>query len=240
MELTDLRRKRLLALIGELDSGNVTAFSRRIGRSQSQVADMLAGRKSFGEKVARDIEQRLDLVRGWLDDPAGDEAARPGGNIATTPRPIQAWSDGDALLEDEVEVQRLTLKLSAGTGRLQWEIDDKGTPNRYRKAWCDRHGFAPAQLVTVQVDGDSMMPTLMDGGSVVINTADTKPRAGRIYAVDYRGEFYMKRLFLEPDGAIRVASDNPDKIRYPDWTVRPEHGDVLRVLGRAVQTQNDL
>lgn len=162
------------------------------------------------------------------------------GNIRTEPRPIKAFGDHDPVSDDEIQVKRLTLIASAGSGRLQWEIDEKGTPNRYRRAWCERLGYTPEKLVTVQIDGDSMIPHLVNGGSVVINTADTTPRSGKIYAVDYRGEFFMKRLFVEPDGAIRVTSDNPDKTLYPDWTVKPEHGDVLRVLGRAVQTQNDL
>ena len=94
--------------------------------------------------------------------------------------------------------------------------------------------------MTAQIDGDSMPPHLVNGGSMVINTAETTSRSGKIYAVDYRGEFFLKRLLVEPDGTIRVTSDNTDKTLYPDWTVKPEHGDVLRVLWRAVQTQNDL
>lgn len=153
---------------------------------------------------------------------------------------IKAFDDNEPLAEDEVEVARKTLKLSAGGGRMQWEIDEKGTPNRYRKSWCTRRGFDPEMLVTVVVDGDSMNPTLVDGGQVVINTADTRIKTGMPFAIDYQGEFYVKRLFVEPDGSIRVSSDNMDKMRYPDWTVTAAHGDSLRIMGRVVQTQNDL
>lgn len=186
------------------------------------------------------IARVLGINSDWLIDGKGPMRPPEPGNIRTEPRPIKAFGDHDPVSDDEIQVKRLTLIASAGSGRLQWEIDEKGTPNRYRRAWCERLGFTPEKLVTVQIDGDSMIPHLVNGGSVVINTADTTPRSGKIYAVDYRGEFFMKRLFVEPDGAIRVTSDNPDKTLYPDWIVKPEHGDVLRVLGRAVQTQNDL
>ncbi|MGQ5525166.1 S24 family peptidase [Chitinimonas sp. PSY-7] len=157
-------------------------------------------------------------------------------DIATEPRPIKTYDDNDPLDKDEVAVKRLSLKVSAGTGRLQWEIDE-GTSDRYRLDWIKRFGFDPKKLTTLRVDGDSMMPRLVDGGSVVIDTSDIRPRTGKIYAVDYQGEFFIKRLFLEPDGSIRLSSDNPDKTSYPDWIVKPEHGDVLRIMGRAVQTQ---
>lgn len=37
----------------------------------SQWSDLYHGRKSFGEKIARKIEDKLGLVRLCLDDPAG-------------------------------------------------------------------------------------------------------------------------------------------------------------------------
>ncbi len=41
------------------------------GRRYSFWFDLLNdSKKSFGEKVARDIEQQLNLPRGWLDEPA--------------------------------------------------------------------------------------------------------------------------------------------------------------------------
>lgn len=39
----------------------------RTGRSASFCSDLLNGRKSFGEKLARDLEDELGLPRGWLD-----------------------------------------------------------------------------------------------------------------------------------------------------------------------------
>lgn len=46
-------------------------LSRMLGNRPSFWSDLRAGRKSFGEKLARQIEDAGELVRGSLDDPQG-------------------------------------------------------------------------------------------------------------------------------------------------------------------------
>jgi len=76
----DIRRKALMHVVKTEYGGNVSAFARRADKPQSQIADMLAGRKRFGEKVARQIEGRAGLEQGVLDidpdSPRGAHAAR--------------------------------------------------------------------------------------------------------------------------------------------------------------------
>ena len=48
-------------------------LAKRFGRSASFWSDLRAGRKSFGEKLARSIEELGQLVPGSLDDPEGVE-----------------------------------------------------------------------------------------------------------------------------------------------------------------------
>lgn len=47
----------------------------RLGGSASQWSDLYYGRKSFGEKLARNIEEKLGLARGSLDDAGGPRLA---------------------------------------------------------------------------------------------------------------------------------------------------------------------
>lgn len=172
----------------------------------------------------------------WLSTGKGEMLPKK----TVTTRPIKAWAEGDPIEEDEVEVMRLDLKLSAGSGRLQWEIDEKGARNRFRKSWCDKKGFKPEHLTTVMVDGDSMSPTLIHGASITINTADTSPRNGKVYAIDYQGEFLVKRLFIEPSGQVIIVSDNPDKTRFKSIEVPTEYSEALRVLGKVVSQSSDV
>lgn len=54
-----------------------TELGRAIKRDGRQMSDMLRGQKSFGEKIARHIEQELKLPRNWLDQDHGKDEAPP-------------------------------------------------------------------------------------------------------------------------------------------------------------------
>lgn len=73
----DIRKKRrianLKAWMVKNCEGNVSELLRRAGRqdkSGSHLREVLAGRKSFGEKLARDLEKELDLQDNSLDKPS--------------------------------------------------------------------------------------------------------------------------------------------------------------------------
>ncbi len=71
----DIKAVRIAALQGHvdrLDGGNVSAFARRVGRQQSFVSEVLKGKRSFSEKLARALELKLGLERNALDSPAGE------------------------------------------------------------------------------------------------------------------------------------------------------------------------
>jgi hypothetical protein len=73
-DVQSARRRAVQKLIDERWAGNASAFARAAKKPQSQIADMLRGEKSFGEKVARSIEKNLGLADGALDLPAAGRA----------------------------------------------------------------------------------------------------------------------------------------------------------------------
>jgi hypothetical protein len=79
-DAADIRRANLRLLV---ERDGLSSVSRRAGKPDRQINDMLAGRKSFGEKVARAIERSLDPSRapGWLDT-AETADLSPSPNIA--------------------------------------------------------------------------------------------------------------------------------------------------------------
>jgi len=92
IRLTNLTRLRLTA----------AQLKERLGRSSSFWSDLIRGQKSFGEKLARAIEEGLQLPRGWLDKihddsdasplPAGDAAGAANADAAGTGRPtLESW-----------------------------------------------------------------------------------------------------------------------------------------------------
>lgn len=87
MEIADIRRKALAAIV---DRDGLSTVAKKVGKPDRQINDMLAGRKSFGEKVARAIESSYapDLPPGWLDTedkPQRIATAAPDVNVAPGP-----------------------------------------------------------------------------------------------------------------------------------------------------------
>lgn len=69
-ELAGVRRTNLRRYVDDKLDGNVSELNRRYRSGKgapSYFNDLLAGRKSFGEKVARAIEKALNLAPGQLD-----------------------------------------------------------------------------------------------------------------------------------------------------------------------------
>lgn len=64
----EIRREKLRQIVEEM---GLAAAARRFGKPDRQINDMLAKRKSFGERVAREMEEVFapDLPAGWLDEP---------------------------------------------------------------------------------------------------------------------------------------------------------------------------
>lgn len=58
-------RRRNLKLLGM----GPAELARRIENGKGYVSELLSGKKSFGEKKAREIEEKMGWPRGWLDTP---------------------------------------------------------------------------------------------------------------------------------------------------------------------------
>jgi phage repressor protein C with HTH and peptisase S24 domain len=127
-------------------------------------------------------------------------------------------------------VPRFTLGASAGPGSL----DDDDTASSYigfEEKWLRTMSDNPALMSMIQVDGDSMTPTLNDGDDILVDRSD----AGRalregVFVLRRDGTLLVKRLALSPASkSISVKSDNPN---FPSWdNIDPND---VSVIGRVV------
>lgn len=79
MSSADTRRAVLRTLIKTRYSGVSRQFALAVKKPEGQINDMLSDppRKSFGEKVARQLEDRAGLTPGYFDQPANaDESGK--------------------------------------------------------------------------------------------------------------------------------------------------------------------
>jgi len=123
--------------------------------------------------------------------------------------------------------------LSAGNGGSSWEHEEIDGSHAFTRDWLQRKRLNIDQCRVLTVDGDSMQPELKDGYVVLIDLSDCLPiKSGKVYAICIEGEMRIKRLFRQADGSLRISSDNPDKVRYPDEVVAPQHLDRVKIIGR--------
>lgn len=137
---------------------------------------------------------------------------------------------------DFVQIPMVKLRLQAGVSGFQTELDkDEDGTLGVRRTWLDRSGFYPANLVAIQVRGESMEPSLYEDDIVVINTADKRPVDGAVYAINYEGEAIIKRLARDA-GEWWLTSDNPDQRKHHRKVCR---GDACIIIGRIVRKESD-
>jgi len=85
----------------------------------------------------------------------------------------------------------------------------------------------------VRIKGESMAPTLQDGGYVIVRLLDrsewAKMRDERIFGViDTEGKSYLKRIKNRfKQGFIVLRSDNPDYASYPSFNL--EHDEISSI-----------
>lgn len=194
-----------------------------VGVSQGSIGNIESGiRENPRAATVLGIAKAFGVDPGWLQ--SGEGPMRAG------PAPISMEGN-----PDYPAIRRVHFKLSAGASGfgVDYEGED-AAPIVFRREWYERNGYQPGKLLAVRVANGSMEPGLYDGDTVVVNTADTTPADGAVFAVNYEGEMVIKRL-VRDSGQWWLASDNPDQRRYPR-KVCDEHAFLL---GRIVHKQSE-
>lgn len=193
---------------------------------------MLAGRKSFGEKVARNIEETYWPVgpRGWLESeqmpPASVADRLIGGDVL-------AWDSPEDLPDDEdrVWVDRWDYSCSAGDGSIQWDIRKKSALP-FTRAFFQTIGSKPENCKLLTTRGDSMEPFLYNKDTIMVDTSKTQIRDGVIYAICFEDEALVKRVYKQAGGILVLNSFN--STNYPDKIVDPSKASQFEIIGEVV------
>ena len=116
---------------------------------------------------------------------------------------------GDARGSDLRLVPKLAVGASAGGGAL---TDGEALAGKvgFDEKWLRKMGLDPARLSLIQVQGDSMQPTLNDGDDIMVDTAAAlrAPKKG-IHVLRLDGTLMVKRLLPGKGGTLSILSDNP-------------------------------
>ncbi|MCG2586525.1 LexA family transcriptional regulator [Massilia sp. TS11] len=201
------------------------------GVSEGLVSQWFSGRTKLGPKPMLAFS-KTPFNLEWISEgklPKYRPSTAPAGTLG------QVSVDGD---EDSgfIKIKRVTLKLQAGfTGfQIEQEPGSSGLAS-VRRDFIERNGYIPEKLLAMEIKGESMVPTLYPGDTIIINTADTKLEDGAVFAINYEGEAVVKRLERNM-GQWHLVSDNPDKRKYPHKNCRD--GECI-IVGRVVKKESE-
>jgi phage repressor protein C with HTH and peptisase S24 domain len=143
---------------------------------------------------------------------------------------------------DYVNIPLHEASLSAGPG-----VENHGQnlicSLAFRRDWLARIGVNAGKACLARVHGDSMLPTLVSGDMVLIDTSRTLPpvrarnpsdkRRSQIFAFVENGEARIKRIDRPDKDTLLLLSDNPD---YPPQVRTGDQISALQlsIIGKVV------
>ncbi len=195
-------RSRLVVLAASRGV-SLAALSAMIGRNTTYLQQFV--RKGSPRKLEENDRRTLAQFFGVNQTELG--AAGAGGVIEIGHAgAIRAASAQRRGLAEWADVPRLPLGASAGPGAHPTEEIPSGRL-RFSNRWLKAQGLEPVMLSVIEVEGDSMEPTLRDGDEILVDRTPRPLRAG-IHVIRLDDVLLVKRLETGPGGTLRVISDN--------------------------------
>lgn len=214
--MAEIRGDRMLALM-EAQGINRSQLARRTGLQQPSITKIITGQtrgsKSLPE-IAKELNTSIEYLTGETDSP----------ELNSAPSSIEAAEKLNSVL-----IPQLEIGYSMGGGSVfESYVESDQVP--FPRQWlAPRIKGAFADLFVARGDGDSMVPTLMDGDMVVVDTAQKNiDKQDRLWCLSYGELGMIKRLRVLPDGGVQVNSDNPAVTPFTAYD------DEMHIIGRVI------
>lgn len=179
MENKEIRRLRLLELLKS--HGTLAAIGEKTETPANYLSTVKNREREMGDKVARRIEEKLGLPKGWMDRMDDQEAEQ-------VPRvPVV----GTAQLGDDGYWEETGHPTGHGEGFVRYPSKDK---NAY----------------ALRVKGDSMRPRIKPGEFVVVEPSHAIVPGDEVLVKTKDGRCMVKVLGFHRNGALELLSINED------------------------------
>ncbi|WIA56523.1 S24 family peptidase [Sphingobium sp. WTD-1] len=193
------RSDRLAALMAD-KSLSQSELARRVGISSTAIWKLMnepAQGSKHTHKIARELDTTAEYLMGETDD---------AGMSRQLVAAVQPTVEIDP---DLVEIDSIDLKYGMGGTFLDTDHIEVEKV-KFSRSWISQFTKSPPHMLcSTKGVGDSMMPTIHDQDVVIIDRSQTRPEMGdKIWAIVYSGWGMIKRLRAQPDGTIRISSDN--------------------------------
>jgi phage repressor protein C with HTH and peptisase S24 domain len=197
---------------------------------------------SFGTSILDEVGEHIDLDYGYIFTGVHTSAhfsqslqtsAEDHGLHSSTLTDPEVKFMGETLdpsiVDEFVFVPHYNVSAEAGSGRLIEDAEPRPFP--FRSYWIKNKIGTPAEkLMLIRVQGDSMLPTLDTGDTIMIDRSKTYPASDHIYLVRIEDLYRVKRVQKIPGEKLRLTSDNP---LYKDIEV-DMNNEAVEIIGKVV------
>ncbi|MGL5956808.1 MAG: XRE family transcriptional regulator [Brevinema sp.] len=184
--------ERLVEIRKSLDI-NQGEFAKIFEISQSSYARYETGESLLNSEKMNLLYEKISIDTHWLLTGQGEMFR----DLKTD---IETSSDKG------IKIPLLDVRASAGSGIVNYneaELEWISIPTVLLKQ------YNPQFVKLLEVHGDSMKPTFLDGDWILVSTNHRDLQSERVYVIRINNELKVKRLDKDIRGNIIIASDNP-------------------------------
>jgi hypothetical protein len=197
-------RQRLDALITERGD-DYASLSRLLGRNPTYIQQFV--KRGVPRRLSEDDRRKLAAHFGIAERLLGGPEEAIGRAVMT--RPAAATSS------DYILIPQFDIGASAGVG-AEPGVEEPLAILAFQSTWVRNVASGrPEALSVIQVEGDSMLPTLADGDNILVDTDDRERLRDGIYVLRTDDALLVKRLSVNP--ASRRLTIRSDNDAYPSW-----------------------
>lgn len=229
--MNEIRVANLVALTKK--EKTAAAFAKKHGLDATYLSQLMTGHRSFGEKSARNFEEKLALPFGALDIPLEHSTQCLSEEIKGN-YTVQSTSLKQDLDHPEPKSKRrfvmYDIEVGAGAGISNDEADAIGAlelTDIQANILIGTHN--DQATVIIKAKGDSMLPTISSGDCLFVDRRINFLDGEGIYIVIVDGFAMVKRLQIVGGGNLRIISDNKS---YEPFTARM---DEVHITGRVIR-----
>lgn len=216
--------QEILASLIEERGENYGALSRLIGRNAAYIQQFI----KRGTPKKLDEEDRRVLARYF----GVDEAVLGGLLPDTQPDSSRKNRNKSNKNNDLILIPEIQVEVSAGSGIIAGNEHAIGTVG-FDRQWLKALGLPPENLSIIDVNGESMAPTLNNGDKIMVDISDGTSRLrDGIYVLRLDDALMVKRVSLSPGRTRKVLTISSDNPHFPRWEdIDPA---LVDIVGRVV------
>ncbi|NWA30081.1 LexA family transcriptional regulator [Pseudomonas sp. C6002] len=225
------RLKKALAEAGIPEWGAGVRLAKIAKVTPKACSKWLNGESMPGGAKMLALANALSVRVEWLEYGRGEmrEAASVPADDRVPPRGFDLADD-----KNYTGVLQLTARGSTGDGEDNSHVEIRGVM-AFKSEWLRANNLNQRHLDVIYANGHSMEPTINDGDVLLIDESKIEPKDGQVFAMqsESKGTIVKRLVKSDFDGWI-IRSDNPDKARYGDETLRDGEINEVRIIGRVV------